>query len=94
MLNEWLNHKNFVLQSWQDWRSDVKAKSAKIKRSLNGTGGGPPTKIILTPLEEELMAFLGQVVAEGLLTVVDPIDAEVSTIHYYDRKKTSCYYLF
>lgn len=55
----------------------MKAKAAKIKKALIGTGGGPPTTLVLTRLEEELIAFLGKVVAEGVKGVIDPLEAEV-----------------
>ncbi|KAK3918171.1 Maturase K, partial [Frankliniella fusca] len=62
------------MKSWQDWRSDVKSKASKIRRHCNGTGGGPPLKLTLSPLEDELLAFLGEVAVSGH-NVIDPLDA-------------------
>ncbi|CAG4966040.1 unnamed protein product [Parnassius apollo] len=65
------------IKCWQDWRSDVKAKAAKIHCAQQQTGGGPgPAPLSAT--EESLMAFIGHEAAEGL-TVADTL--EVLQIH-------------
>lgn len=53
------------LKSWQDWRSDVKSKAALLKREINKTGGGSIKAKPLTPLEEQLLGFLGPNIVSG-----------------------------
>ncbi|CAG4940182.1 unnamed protein product [Parnassius apollo] len=64
----WL--KGFVC--WQDWRSDVKSKAAKIRRAQQQTGGGPGPAPS-SAMEESLMAFIGHKAAEGL-AVADTLE--------------------
>ncbi|KAK3910208.1 Cyclic pyranopterin monophosphate synthase [Frankliniella fusca] len=52
------------MKSWQDWKSDVKKKAGKIKRHFTGTGGGPPCRLQLTPLEEQVIEIMGQGAAQ------------------------------
>ncbi|KAJ1518909.1 hypothetical protein ONE63_011481 [Megalurothrips usitatus] len=68
------------LKAWQDWRSDVKSKAAKIKRHANGTGGGPALKVSLTPMEEELLAYLGDAAVSGH-AVIDILDVPLETTY-------------
>ncbi|KAJ1521975.1 hypothetical protein ONE63_002304 [Megalurothrips usitatus] len=60
------------MKSWQDWRSDVKAKAAKLKRHRGGTGGGAQCPIALNNLEERLLEFIGPVCVSGHATP-DPL---------------------
>lgn len=64
-----------IFQSWQDWRSDTKAKAALFKRESNKTGGGKinPKAKALTPLEEQLLGFLGPNLVGGHEEVMDPL---------------------
>lgn len=70
------------LKAWQDWRSDVKSKAAKIKRHANGTGGGPALKVSLTPMEEELLAYLGDAAVSGH-AVIDILDVSMNLLKVY-----------
>lgn len=45
------------LQSWQDWKSKVKAKAASIAKYRQGTGGGSPPKP-LSDIEELCVEIL------------------------------------
>ncbi|CAG4938847.1 unnamed protein product [Parnassius apollo] len=47
------------IKCWQDWRSDVKSKAAKIRRAQQQTGG-EPEPAPLSAMEESLMAFIAQ----------------------------------
>ncbi|XP_049795499.1 uncharacterized protein LOC126210335 isoform X1 [Schistocerca nitens] len=62
------------MKSWQDWRSDVKAKASLVKKELQKTGGELSTKAKpLTPLEERLLDFLGPCTVYGHEEVPDPL---------------------
>ncbi|KAJ1525508.1 hypothetical protein ONE63_010316 [Megalurothrips usitatus] len=61
------------MKCWQDWKSDVKKKTGKIRRHLSGTGGGSACRLHLTPLEEKVLQIMG---VTGLDTV-DPFDAQM-----------------
>lgn len=61
------------LQSWQDWRSDTKAKALKHKKYRGGTGGGP-SPAPLSQMEETLLQFCGIEMVEGVEGVADPLE--------------------
>ncbi|KAG8224952.1 hypothetical protein J437_LFUL005660 [Ladona fulva] len=46
-------------KTWIDWKSNTKKKFVKARQHLRGTGGGPPSQITLSNVEERLIAFLG-----------------------------------
>ncbi|KAM3955997.1 LOW QUALITY PROTEIN: uncharacterized protein ACR2FA_010052 [Aphomia sociella] len=50
---------------WADWKNNTKKKSAKLNRSMRGTGGGPALKI-LTDLLQRVMALIGIEAATGM----------------------------
>ncbi|XP_031352680.1 uncharacterized protein LOC116177740 [Photinus pyralis] len=53
-------------KTWQDLYSRVKAKAARINRSTNQTGGGPPSDEKLTTFEQDIVdTFIKPVVVEG-----------------------------
>ncbi|XP_046981394.1 uncharacterized protein LOC124550718 [Schistocerca americana] len=63
------------MKSWQDWRSDVKAKASLVKKELQKTGRELSTKAKpLTPLEERLLDFLGPCTVYGHEEVPDPLN--------------------
>lgn len=70
-----------VLQCWQDWKSDVKKKAGKIKRHFTGTGGGPPCRLQLTPLEEQVIQIMGPVAVTGQDTI-DPLNVSILRSKY------------
>ncbi|KAG8230329.1 hypothetical protein J437_LFUL000600, partial [Ladona fulva] len=45
-------------KTWVDWKSKTKKKCLKIRHDQGRTGGGPPTQVGLSPLEERLISFL------------------------------------
>ncbi|KAM3966290.1 uncharacterized protein ACR2FA_012591 [Aphomia sociella] len=51
---------------WADMKNNTKKKSAKLNRSMRGTGGGPALKICLTDLEQRVMALIGIEAATGM----------------------------
>ncbi|CAG5055401.1 unnamed protein product [Parnassius apollo] len=61
-----------LIECWQDWRSVVKSKAAKIRRAQQQTGGGSGPAP-LSAMEESLMAFIGHEAAEGL-AVADTLE--------------------
>ncbi|XP_064472656.1 myb-related transcription factor, partner of profilin-like [Ornithodoros turicata] len=58
-------------KAWQDWKSNVKAKAARIRSSRSRTGGGPPPKEQFTPAEEVLVGLLGEVSIVGVDTTAE-----------------------
>ncbi|CAK1589719.1 unnamed protein product [Parnassius mnemosyne] len=71
------------IKCWQDWRSDVKAKVAKIRRAQQQNGGGP-RPAPLSAMEESLMAFIGYEAAEGI-AVADTLEIPESNIEDSDE---------
>lgn len=55
-------------KTWKDWQSYVLKKETKRKNHMQGTGGGPPEKLVLSTLDEKLLTFLTPE-AVGLLNV-------------------------
>ncbi|KAG8234103.1 hypothetical protein J437_LFUL010950 [Ladona fulva] len=49
----------YHLWTWIDWKSNTKKKFVKARQHLRGTGGGPPSQITLSNVEERLITFLG-----------------------------------
>ncbi|XP_064487390.1 uncharacterized protein LOC135399591 isoform X4 [Ornithodoros turicata] len=58
-------------KAWQDWKSHVKAKAARIGTWRKTAGAGKPCKEQLTPVEEILACLLGEVCIVGVATVED-----------------------
>lgn len=46
-------------------KSKVKEKRSKIRQHFNRTGGGPPTELRLTELEEKIVAICGEAAIDG-----------------------------
>jgi len=67
-----------VLQSWRDWRVDVKSKAAKLKSHQRGTGGGGPSPAPLHEIEERLIALIGKEAVEGHSNIIDPAEVSIT----------------
>lgn len=59
-------HLNIFLQTFTEWRSEVKRKAREIYISQNETGGGLGTEKFLTSLEMQLISVLGLICIEGI----------------------------
>lgn len=46
-------------QCWTQWRSEVLKKAGQQKGYMNATGGGPPSSIQFSHLDDQLLALLG-----------------------------------
>ncbi|CAH2106990.1 unnamed protein product [Euphydryas editha] len=44
---------------WADWKTKTKKKYLNIKRQSSRTGGGPTNRVVLTALEERVVAVIG-----------------------------------
>lgn len=55
----------FILQTWSDYKGNLKKRAAEIKRNQQATGGGPPIKE-LTELEKKILDILGQTFFMGV----------------------------
>ncbi|GBP41303.1 hypothetical protein EVAR_33031_1 [Eumeta japonica] len=51
---------------WADLKSKTKKKAATLRIHSSGTGGGPPSKVKLSTIEERIMAVLGVVAYAGI----------------------------
>ena len=61
-----------IRRKWQDWASVVKQKEVSRKKSLRKTGGGIEEKpIVLTAIEEMVIAILGSTACEGIAGAID-----------------------
>ncbi|KAL0867816.1 hypothetical protein ABMA27_003080 [Loxostege sticticalis] len=50
---------------WLNLKYITRKKVAEMGRHARGTGGGPPSKMRLTPVEERVLAILGEVSVHG-----------------------------
>lgn len=48
-----------LLQTWRDWKLNLRKRLGKHKRHAYGTGGGPPQDLNLTKSERDLCDFMG-----------------------------------
>ncbi|XP_062341563.1 uncharacterized protein LOC134039608 [Osmerus eperlanus] len=55
-----------VRKKWQEFQSQTKKKSAKVRRESMGTGGGAPGAPTLTPDEEKVLSIIGKKASEGI----------------------------
>lgn len=67
----------YDLQSWRDWRVDVKAKAARIKSYQKGTGGGGANGNPLLEIEERLISLIGIEAAIGHENIIDPAEVNI-----------------
>ena len=76
-----------MLQTWQDFCSKTKAKSSKIKKYTQQTGGGPSleTSEQLTSTEEQVLETLD-------LTAIHGHDTIAETGALFVRKKSYLFY--
>jgi hypothetical protein len=44
---------------WSDLKTRVKKKAVTINTHRGGTGGGPPSNLSLTPLEDRVLGIMG-----------------------------------
>lgn len=63
----------FILQTWYGLKNEVRKKAAAIKKHVGGTGGGQPTSISLSLLEERIRALTSETTIVGHSTV--PVNA-------------------
>lgn len=59
-------------------KNNIKKKVAKINKSINGTGGGPPLTSHLTDVEQRVVAIVGIQAATGLDNVEEVGFAQVT----------------
>ena len=63
-----------MLQSFLDWKSEVKKKALYIKNHRGGTGGGPACTKTLSDLESICSSvFLSKTAIEGVEGVEEPV---------------------
>ena len=55
-----------VRKKWQEFQSQTKKKSVKVRRESMGTGGGAPGGTTLTPNEEKVLSIIGKTASEGI----------------------------
>ena len=55
-----------VRKKWQEFQSQTKKKSAKVRRESMGTGDGAPGGTTLTPDEEKVLSIIGKTAYEGI----------------------------
>ncbi|XP_067092977.1 myb-related transcription factor, partner of profilin-like [Osmerus mordax] len=55
-----------VRKKWQEFQSQTKKKSAKVRRESMGMGGGTPGATTLTPDEEKVLYIIGKTASEGI----------------------------
>lgn len=53
------------MQTWTDYKCSLKKKAANIKKSQNGTGGGPAFETSLSTLEQRALSVLGKTFYAG-----------------------------
>ncbi|KAL0818777.1 hypothetical protein ABMA28_008104 [Loxostege sticticalis] len=57
-VKQWQRH-------WLNLKYITRKKLVEMGRHARGTGGGPPSKLRLTPVEEKVMRILGEVSVHG-----------------------------
>ena len=61
-----------IRRKWQDWASVVKQKELSRQKSAGKTGGGIEERpIVLTAIEETVLAILGSTACEGVAGAID-----------------------
>ncbi|KMQ91027.1 hypothetical protein RF55_9154 [Lasius niger] len=80
-------------KTWQDYCSKTKAKSSKIKKYAQQTGGGPSLKTSeqLTPIEEQVLETLDITAINGHDTIAETATSEGEQKSQSDVKMMSKY---
>ncbi|XP_026725056.1 uncharacterized protein LOC113491998 isoform X3 [Trichoplusia ni] len=50
---------------WADWKTKTKKKALTMRREASGTGGGPSSRLTLTPLEDRVLGIMGLTAVVG-----------------------------
>ncbi|XP_048481253.1 uncharacterized protein LOC125489427 [Plutella xylostella] len=66
---------------WSDLKNNTKRKAAKIHRAAGGTGGGPACRLVLTDLEQRVLALTGSQAATGLLNI-EEVGVEIDQLTF------------
>lgn len=54
-----------LVQTWTDWKSNTKEKACLIVQSMNRTGGGSPSNVKLSQMEERIERICGRFQMRG-----------------------------
>lgn len=65
-----------IRKKWQEFQSQTKRKSAKVRSEAMGTGGGAPGGTTLTPDEEKVLSIIGKTASEGISGGIDVLGDE------------------
>lgn len=63
---------------WSDWKTRTKKKASTIHTHRRGTGGGPASSLVLSPIEERVLALM--VVANRLDHHHDAVESTFMTV--------------
>lgn len=54
---------------WSDLKNNTKKKASRLYRAAQGTGGGPPSNLKLSDLEQRVLSLVGTQAATGIVEI-------------------------